>query len=81
MAAETLTNQLRMMYTIKHTVASIVFPHESFNSMSKQMFEKKHANVQVKFGEAKKSRGKEVGELVVGLSPDVLNMRTGREYE
>jgi hypothetical protein len=80
MAAEALTNELRLMYTIKETVASIVFPHESFNNMSKAMFEKKHENVHVKFGEKKTSRGKEVGELVVGLAPDVLSMRKGREY-
>jgi hypothetical protein len=81
MAAENLTNQLRLMYTLKETLTSIVFPNEGFNNMSKLMFEKKHAHVTVKFGEKKSSRGKEVGELVIGLAPDVLNMRKGREYE
>jgi hypothetical protein len=80
MAAENITNQLRMMYTIKETLSSIVYPHESFNTLSKKMFEKKHESVLVRFGEKKSSRGKEVGELVVGLAPDVLNLRKGREY-
>jgi hypothetical protein len=81
MAAENLTNKLRSMYTVKETLSSIVFPNEGFNDMSKLMFEKKHANVLIRFGEKKSSRGKEVGELVIGLAPDVLNMRKGREYE
>jgi hypothetical protein len=80
MAAQNLTNQLRAMYTIKDTLSSIVFPHESFNTLSKQMFEKKHASVNVRFGEKKSSRGKEAGELVVGLAPDVLSLRKGRNY-
>jgi hypothetical protein len=80
MAAENITNQLRMMYTVKETLSTIVFPHESFNTLSKQMFTKKHAGVNVRFGEKKSSRGKEVGELVIGLAPDVLSMRKGREY-
>jgi hypothetical protein len=81
MAAESLTNQLRSMYTIKDTISTIVYPHDSFNNMSKQMFSKKHDSVLVKFGEKKTSRGKEVGELVVGLAPDVLSMRSGRDYQ
>jgi hypothetical protein len=44
------------------------------------MFEMKHAGVNVRFGEKKSSRSKEAGELVIGLAPDVLNMRKGREY-
>jgi hypothetical protein len=44
------------------------------------MFEKKHANVIVRFGELKSSRGKEVGELAIGNPTDVLSMRVGREY-
>jgi hypothetical protein len=79
-AAETLTDKLRMMYTVKDTINSIIFPHDSTNEMSRQQFEKKHAGVIVRFGELKSSRGKEVGELAVGLPVDVLAMRTGRSY-
>jgi hypothetical protein len=68
------------MYTVKETLSTIIFPHESFNTLSKQMFEKKHASVHVRFGEKKSSQGKEVGELVIGFEPDVLSMRKGREY-
>jgi hypothetical protein len=69
-----------MMYTVKDTISTIIFPHDSTNELSRRKFELKHANVMVRFGELKSSRGKEVGELAVGSPADVLSMRVGRAY-
>jgi hypothetical protein len=69
-----------MMYTVKDTINTIIYPHDSNNELSRRKFEMKHANVMVRFGELKTSRGKEVGELAVGSPADVLSMRVGRAY-
>jgi hypothetical protein len=80
MAAQSLTDKLRMMYTVKDTISTIVFPNDSFNNVSNLIFAKKHADVLVRYGELKSSRGKDVGELVIGLAPDVLSLRNSRQY-
>jgi hypothetical protein len=79
-AAETLVDKLRMMYTVKDTINTIIYPHDSTNELSRRKFEQKHAKVMVRFGELKSSRGKDVGELAVGSPADVLSMRVGRAY-
>jgi hypothetical protein len=81
LAAKSLTDQLRMIYTVRETVSSIAFPSsQGLANMTDMVFKKKHEDVLVRFGELKSARGKDTGRLVVGLSSDVIGIRNGRSY-